>query len=189
MFRRVNKGMNPLTNKNLESLNEKARKIYLGSLENITLQRIQFIYDSVGVLTERQKEVSRAVFWELYSRERPTKEPNVLTSSDSVQNVDHRTRFLKAREKEIVKDANVKAKRHRKREAEIAKKCGHTGSKTTKSRSAASPTVESDDVVNLMDVRWDVHLERYYDEVDEYMHLLAELAENEPETEDQILGT
>jgi len=178
MFKRKDRGINSLTLSYLESLDREALAEYLKSLENITLQRIQNTY-TMGKLSEKQVLVDRAVFWELYSRERPSEEPEVLTSSDPVQDVDHRIRSRRARDIKNIKDAHVKEKRRLAKEAAIASKCGHT-SAIKKSPRTASPTVESDDVVDLRDVRWDVHLQRYEDDVDEYMLLLAELAENEP---------
>jgi hypothetical protein len=183
MFKRKNKGMNPLTLDDLESLGSTLAD-YLKSLENKTLLRIQNTYDFMGKLSEKQVRVYRAVFWELYSREEANEKHEVVESRDFVQDVNHRTRSQKAREIGNQKLANVKAKRYHKREAANAKKCGHTGGMTKKiSRIAASPKFESDDVVDLRDVREVVYHEMYEDGVYDLLVLMAELAENEPEQE------
>jgi hypothetical protein len=169
----------------IESFAKAVRDMTLEKLEKLspwfqgTGLKGDLVNEWIEILTERWEEL----------RDEQKKLPigSESTDDEDVDDVPHKIcsheRNLTSKLRSVVKRELVKGKTHRAKEAAIAQKCGHRGIKSRKTRSAASPKVVPDDVVEPKDVWWDVYFEHADDRDYEcllQLAELAELAENEP---------
>lgn len=162
MSQRCFKGTNPWTVGQYVELPKQILKSILPTLETGTLQGMRDHLESNGSLTQAEKDLDRAIFWELNKRENAAGEQHVTSNDDDVQAADHgRRRSMNAKLLDVMKQMRVFEKRRLKREAIIAQNRGHSsGCKPKKPLNASSHKV---DVVDPDDVWCDLQAERDVD--------------------------
>jgi hypothetical protein len=189
MFKRRFRGINPWTVEQYAGLSKDSLKSILPALETGTLKTMENTLESDGSLTQAQKDLDRAIFWELYKREHAARKQHVTSNDDDVQAVDHdHRRSVHAKQLGIKKHTLVLEKRCLKREAIIAQNRGHSsGCKPKKPLNASSHKV---DVVEPTDVWCDLQAERDVDWQQDCLlaRLLAENAADPWNPMNPILG-